>query len=473
MPRRPPIATATFTVSPASIAVGQSATLTWATTGAKTVSISSIGSVSRSGSMSVAPTASLSYTLTAKISAQQAILRTVTLIVTAVVVTPPPTNPPTTDPPVPPPIPPPPSVTVGPRAITQPTGSVSIPLGTSIQTAINNAPAGTAFWLPAGVRSLTASLNVKNGNQFFGELGAILDGSSWVTSNVDAGAFVSQGTTDVVIDNLVIRNMPQKGISGENSALRWTVSHLEVQICSTGIALPSASTASKCHIHHCRTGGYSAFRCTDPSFLDCEIAYNGPEQKIVSATNPIIRGCYFHHNAWNAGWFDSNNTNWLFDTNICEDNGGSGLVSEISYAGTTQHNIYRRNGDCAVFIVDTQNVTVLDETCEDNFRGIQLYINTPALLDGYDLKNITITDCTVRVPSTAGAFASMLSHNSNADAGVVAPYLAGLKNLTWVNTAYTVPNVAAPIFVWGFGQLKTWTQWQGSPILQDLTGSIA
>jgi hypothetical protein len=58
--------TATLSASPASISAGQSATLTWSTTNATTVSINQgIGTVALSGTRSVAPAATTTYTLTA------------------------------------------------------------------------------------------------------------------------------------------------------------------------------------------------------------------------------------------------------------------------------------------------------------------------------------------------------------------------------------------------------------------------
>ena len=57
---------ATFSVAPTSISTGQSATLTWNVTNATTVTIDqAIGAVAASGTRSVSPAASMTYTLTA------------------------------------------------------------------------------------------------------------------------------------------------------------------------------------------------------------------------------------------------------------------------------------------------------------------------------------------------------------------------------------------------------------------------
>ena len=56
---------ASFTAAPATITAGQSSTLTWSVQNADSVSISSIGTVLASGTKSVSPTVTTTYTLTA------------------------------------------------------------------------------------------------------------------------------------------------------------------------------------------------------------------------------------------------------------------------------------------------------------------------------------------------------------------------------------------------------------------------
>src|SRR5262249_4289903 len=66
-PPPPPAApTASLTANPNTIDKGQSTTLTWETTNATDMSIDTIGSVQASGSQSVSPAQSTTYTLTAK-----------------------------------------------------------------------------------------------------------------------------------------------------------------------------------------------------------------------------------------------------------------------------------------------------------------------------------------------------------------------------------------------------------------------
>jgi len=72
---------ASFTATPASINAGQSSTLQWSVTNADTVSISSLGTVTASGSRSVTPAATTIYTLTATNKSGSA-TRTATVTVT-------------------------------------------------------------------------------------------------------------------------------------------------------------------------------------------------------------------------------------------------------------------------------------------------------------------------------------------------------------------------------------------------------
>ena len=65
-PPPPPAPTASISVDPNSIQKGQSATLSWQTTGATDVSIDGIGAVQPSGSQQVSPADSTTYHLTAK-----------------------------------------------------------------------------------------------------------------------------------------------------------------------------------------------------------------------------------------------------------------------------------------------------------------------------------------------------------------------------------------------------------------------
>src|SRR5262245_58164720 len=126
----------------------------------------------------------------------------------------------------------PPPAGVGPQAsITCPAGAVDIwPAGLPIQTMVNSNPAGTRFCLHTGVYQLTASVRPLTGDKFFGEYGAILDGTGWSTADGTQAAFRAhnEDIDSVEIRNLVIRNMPQHGIQAFYfMSDHWTIEYNE------------------------------------------------------------------------------------------------------------------------------------------------------------------------------------------------------------------------------------------------------
>ena len=129
--------------------------------------------------------------------------------------------------------PPPPSTSaVGPQStITCPAGAVDIWPGVSIQNVVNSYGGNTTFCLRAGTHSLRSSITPKTGNTFVGEYGAILDGTGWATSDDTQAAFRAhnQDIDYVTIRNLVIRNMPQRGIHAYYwMSDHWTIEYNEI-----------------------------------------------------------------------------------------------------------------------------------------------------------------------------------------------------------------------------------------------------
>lgn len=75
--------TVTLTASPASITPGQSTTLTWSSSNAATVNISSLGAVASSGTQVITPAATTTYTATATSSSGQTVTASSTVTVTS------------------------------------------------------------------------------------------------------------------------------------------------------------------------------------------------------------------------------------------------------------------------------------------------------------------------------------------------------------------------------------------------------
>jgi parallel beta-helix repeat protein len=372
-------------------------------------------------------------------------------------------------------LPPPPAGPVyGPQAsITCPASAVSIWPGTLIQTIVNQYAAGTTFCIRSGVHYLSNSITPKSGDTFVGEYGAVLDGTGWVTDDESQAAFRAhnEDIDDVTIRNLVIRNMPQRGIHAFHwMSDRWTIEYNEVTNSNVGVAPPNSSIIRNNNIHHNTGGGYFVFQASNTVFESNEFAFNGA-QKVVAAVNITFRNNFVHDNGEDGIFYDGDSSGGLIEGNIVEDNRREGIFYEISSQGIIRNNTLRRNAYSGIFISTSKNVEIYNNLLEDNFRGIQYFLNCDAVGGGsigYDLANNTAHDNTVKVGTDADAYANAVTHLASCTATQVAPYLSGLKGLKFINNQYIVPSMTAKYFVWGFATFKSWSEWQA--LGNDLTG---
>lgn len=387
---------------------------------------------------------------------------------------------------VPPPEPPPPTVgSYGPQDITLPAG-VSIYPGQSIQNAVNNNPNGTTFLLRAGTHSITSSTIPKTGQTFVGEYGAILDGTNWSTTDEVAAVFQAyggMGVTGVTIKNLVIRNMPKKGVYNADNCLDWTFDHLEVYNCHWGLVIAAGGTLTNSSLHNNgqgRNGGNYSFYVTrrystHPILVqNNEIAYGGDQQKSINGGPITWKDNWIHHNEFSGIWMDGEGDQTVIQNNICEDNGGQGIHIELAYGMTINGNTIRRNKDQGIYISTSRNIEVYGNIIENNYRGIILYLTGAALSQGWpwnpDLADINIHNNTINSGIQSGVIAVGLAFSGDTAAATKVPYLDGTKNLDFVDNAYRVPSLTGPWWLWDT-TFKTWATWQALP--QDATGTAA
>ena len=244
--------------------------------------------------------------------------------------------------------------------------------------------------MKAGVHAVSSHITPKSGDAFIGEYGAILDGTTWTTADPSEAAFRAhnQDIDDVTIRNLVIRHMPRKGIHALHWASdRWTIENNELTACRTGVAAPNRSIVRNNYIHHNTGGGYDAYRPVNLIVEHNEIAYNGREQKIVGATDVTFRDNFVHHNAGDGIWYDAENTGAVIEQNRVEDNGRDGISYEISGRGLIRKNTVRRSAASGIFIATSKNVEVAENVLEDNFRGIQYFLNCGAVGGGDPIRS--------------------------------------------------------------------------------------
>jgi parallel beta-helix repeat protein len=374
---------------------------------------------------------------------------------------------------------------VGPQpGVVCPAGAVEVRPGIQVQQLVDAHPPRTVFCLRAGLYRLTSPITPKTGNTFIGEYGAVLDGTGWTTKDTTQGAFRAhnQDIDDVVIRNLVIRNMPQKGIHAfKDFADKWTIEHNEIASSLTGLLFPNNSIVRHNYIHHNvgdssssvpadRGGGYMGYFVRNTTFDANEIAYNGMEQKAIDSTDVVFRNNFVHHNVGDGIWFDGT-AGGLIEGNRVEDNGRNGIVYEASVGGVVRNNTVQRSRDTAIFVSVSREAEIYDNTLEDNLKGIVYFVdcavtaNNPVL----DLRAISTRDNTIRLGTQNGALANGFSH-SGCTSTQAATYLGVSKKLTFSNNRYYVPSPPSGSY-WTWDGRKQWAQWQS--IGHDRDGAVS
>ena len=216
----------------------------------------------------------------------------------------------------------------------------------------------------------------------------------------------------MTIRNLVIRNMPQKGIHAFYwmSPDYWTIEYNEIAFNHSGILFPNHSIIRNNYIHHNvgttgssvsaeRGGGYGGYFAADTTFESNEIAYNGKEQKVMDSVRVTFRNNFVHHNVDDGIWYDGGNPGALVEGNRVEDNGRNGIFYEAGNGSIIRNNTVRRSGEAGVVISTSQNVQIYSNTLEHNFIGIIYFINCGATADGRDLTSRTFRRRTTRFAS--------------------------------------------------------------------------
>jgi parallel beta-helix repeat protein len=385
----------------------------------------------------------------------------------------------------------------GPVEIEMPIDAVTIDPGDDIQAAIDANPEGTTFWLTTGTHDITDSdigdngLSPKTGDLFVGQLGAILDGTSWTTTNEDAAAFyaLNDDIDDVTIQNLVIQNMPKSGVSAyKDFSSGWTVDHCEVAYCKrTGVAMCPGFTLTNSYVHHnisdspddsnpaLRGGGYTGNQCDGAIVENNEISYNGSEQKIaVNSVGVSFKNNFVHHNYKDGVWFDGDSvSNAVVEGNVIEDNGRTGVTFEVSTNATIRNNSIRRNAEEGILISLSEDIDIYGNLLADNETAIGYFLDCSRLGSGqagnaeYDLANVSSHNNAITVGT--GTTACAVTNLGSCTPTETAPYYDGSKNLTFEDNDYVVADVSAAYWYWGTSH-KTFDQWRLIP--QDAGGTI-
>jgi parallel beta-helix repeat protein len=364
------------------------------------------------------------------------------------------------------------------RGIHCPAGAVRLRPSRDIQAAVDTKPNGTAFCLRRGTFHITGSITPKTGDSFTGVYGATLDGSGWSTADDTQGAFRcwNQDIDNVTIKNLIIRNMPVRGINGyTNSCDGWKISHNEVFGNAIGIYHGNYFAIRHNYVHDNTQYGILGYKSTGSIIEYNEFARNATAHdahpgdssasRWIGASNTTVRGNYFHNNAWSPIWFDGISTGFRVVGNVIMRNGGSGIFIEISGNGVIRNNWLSRGRRHDIYLANSHDVEVVGNTVKTLSIGVQLFQDGLAISQG-ELNNDFIHDNRISV-ITADALAGSL-YCINLTATECSSYLTS-RNNRFQGNAYLVPDLRARYWYWNEGA-RTWSEWQG--IGQDLAGSI-
>jgi parallel beta-helix repeat protein len=402
-----------------------------------------------------------------------------------------PSRPPKPPKPPDPPIPPTGSAR-GPQAdVTQPLGSIVVAPGAlTIHAAVSAHGPGSVFWLEAGTYPITSAVIPKTGQTFVGRYGAILDGSTWITGDLDDAAFkgVNNGVTGVTIRNLFIQNCPEYGVNAYGSASGWVLDQCELHHGRNGFSLGIGGIASNNISHHnagdalapnpaLRGGGYIFNSSTGASLINNEIAYNGVEQKFGYGTLGVwnqgltIARNWVHHNLGNGLWIDGDGAGSVIEDNVIEDNGAAGIDIENGNGAIVRTNTIRRHlGGEGIYVTVSKNTQVSGNLLENNLFGVGLFLDfaamppeSPEFPWSQDLAGNTIAHNTIRL--VAGQRAGLLTLTG---AGDRTPYYSNAKQNLWIGNTYYAPSIDGSYFVWDGN--RAFAAWNAIP--QDATGGI-
>jgi parallel beta-helix repeat protein len=278
---------------------------------------------------------------------------------------------------------------------TSTSGAIVLKAGDNIQSAVNKYPAGTTFRLTAGTY-YGQEIRPKNGNQFYGEPGAILDGQQSTTYAFTVGG--APYPSRVRIHGLIIQNynppaqfgaVRAGGSDVSEGGYGWMIDSSEIRYNSTvGINIGNATRILGNNIHH--NGQLGIGGAGDSSFVDGnEISYNNYQKlynfgweagglKIAVAVGSVASRNYVHDN-WGPGiWYDIDCYGTLIEENRADNNADAGIFYEISYRAVIRNNTVTGNGEAhaewlygaGIFVSASKDVEVYGNTVTNNARGI-------------------------------------------------------------------------------------------------------
>lgn len=307
---------------------------------------------------------------------------------------------------------------------TPPEGAIVVPAGSNV--GFNFSQDNKTYWFAPGVHTLQVGVNVSitpgENSTFIGAPGAILDGA-----NENRHAF--QGYAEnVTIKYLEVRNFGRgndnnnEGVINHDAAYGWVMEHLYAHHNDgAAVFLGSENTVRYNCLKDNGQYGFSMFRMPvdgDSAIKDIVIDHNEISGNNQDDWESQIEGCgcsgagkfwdvngatvtnnYVHDNLSTGLWADTNDIDFLFDSNWIEHNEGEGIWYEISYNATISRNVIKRNAwtsgqnntgspGPAIYISESggdsrlasetsgsTDLQIKNNLIEDNFSGVSIFEN--------------------------------------------------------------------------------------------------
>ena len=305
-----------------------------------------------------------------------------------------------------------------------PSGAVVVPAGDN--TGFNFGQLNTTYWFAPGEHTLGtgqySTITPGTGSTYIGAPGAILDGK-----NNNQYAF-SGTAANVRITYLEVRNFGRgldnnnEGVINHDSGTGWVMEYLYAHHNDgAAVFIGSENTVRYSCLKDNGQYGFSMYKDQvegDSAIKDIIVDHNeitGNNQddwetievgcgctgggKFWDVEGAAVTNNYVHHNLSVGLWADTNDIDFLFDSNWIEQNSGEGIWYEISYNATISRNVLKRNNWTsgnnnlgspapAIYISESGGDSRLQSTTsgstelriqhnllQDNFSGISIYEN--------------------------------------------------------------------------------------------------
>lgn len=213
-----------------------------------------------------------------------------------------------------------------------------------------------------------------------------------VEASVASEMFDAWGVHGVEVRGLVVEKFANPASNPAlNSRDEWVVTGNEIRLNhGIGVAVGSHGIVRGNYVHDQGQLGMSGYGSVGALVEDNEIAFNNTDgfeinweaggTKWVKTKGLTVRGNWVHDNRGHGLQTDIDNVGTTYVRNRVEDNGGVGILHEISYRAKIHHNYVARNGSLSnggldgsgILVASSSNVEVYANRLERNADGLGL-----------------------------------------------------------------------------------------------------